>query len=57
VKNKKKSPSYGYGTDKRDSPMKNGDWPSANSYNPNMTFTQKGSQKWGFGSEKRAEMG
>lgn len=27
--------------------------PAANNYNPSMTYTQKNSSKWGFGSEKR----
>ena len=31
--------------------------PAANAYNPNMTFTQKGAAKWGFGSEQRGDPG
>mgnify|MGYP006893279912 CR=1 FL=1 len=48
---------YKQGTSKRDtSGGNNSNGPSANAYMPNMTFTQQAAAKWGFGSERRADM-
>jgi len=56
VKNKRKAPAYGAGSEKRDFGVAKYilGQPAANAYNPNQTFTQRGAAKWGFGSEKRA---
>jgi len=55
LNNKKKEPSYGYGSEKRNFNTNKSLSlvPAANTYNPNMTYTQKGAAKWGFGSETR----
>ena len=58
MRNKLAAPSYGQGSSKRDGSQKNTlETPAANAYNPSMSQTQKAGARWGFGSQKRDEMG
>ena len=53
IKNKKKDPSWGYGTEKRKFNASSSIAPASNTYNPGMNLTQKAEARWVFGSEER----
>jgi hypothetical protein len=56
-KNKTLAPSYAMGSKLKDLASGGSIAPSANAYNPSMSFTQKASAKWGFGSDTRKSLG
>lgn len=56
VKNKKTAPAFRQGSEKRAFGITNKTVlgvPGANTYKPNLTFTQSSASKWVFGSEQR----
>lgn len=57
LKNKRSSPAWGAGTEKRTYSTQGLHSPSPNKYNPSVEMTSKTSAKWGFGSGKRTELG